>query len=183
MSPVKAQTLHTYTVNNQQIVDQIIPINTDYTNTQNPVDEIIQTLQATDADHPLSIKANKVIQSTAVTTDVTAKKVAEDGSVEDIIANLQLKLFAKSDITTSEENEAGNGSFINLNNFGDGTFTAVNFEEVAQQKGSTNAIKFTLNAIIPDNNFGLIMIHYQNLNKGSDTCASIKANGSIKIKK
>ena len=186
MSPIKAQTLHTYTVNNQQIVDQIILINTDYTNTQNPVDSIIQTLQATDADHPLSIKANKTIQSTAVTTDVTSKKVAKDGTVEEIIANLQLKLFAASSITTSEENETGNGSFINLNNFGDGTFTAVNFEEIARQKDSTNDIKFTLNAIIPENNFGLIMIHYQNLNTGSTTQtthAKVKANDSITIKK
>ena len=181
MSPVKAQTLHTYTVNGKTISDQIILITTDYTNTQNPVDTIIETLQATDADNPLSIKANKVIQSTAVTTDVTTKKVAEDGTVEDIIANLQLKLFAASNITTSEENETG--SFINLNNFGDGTFTAVNFEEIARQKNSTSAIDFILNAIIPDNNFGLIMIHYQNLNKDSTTCASVKTNDGINIQK
>jgi hypothetical protein len=181
MSPVKAQTLHTYTVNGQEICDQIILINTDYTNSQKPVDTEIKTLEAIDADHPLSIKSNKVIQSTSVTTDVTSKKVAEDGAVEDIIADLQLKLFADTNITTAEDGETG--SFINLNNFGDGTFTAVNFEEVARQKESESAVEFTLNALIPVNNFGLIMIHYQNLNKDSTTCASIKANDSATIQK
>ena len=179
MSPTKAQTLHKYTVNGYAIIDQLTLINTDYTVPQEPVDSDIITLEATDVNKPLSIKANKVIQSTAVVTDVTTKKVSEDGVAEEIIADLQLKLFAAESITTTAA--AGEtGSFINLNNFGDGTFTSVNFEEIARQKGSTDAVEFKLNALIPENNFGLIMLYYQNLNKDSNTCAKIITTGKIK---
>ena len=181
MSAVKAQTFRTYTVNGETISDQLILINTDYSNSQNPVDTPIIILQASNSDHPLSIKANKLIQSTTITTDVTTKKVAEDGVVEEIIADLQLKLFADTNITTNENGEVG--SFISLNNFGDGTFTAVNFEEVARRKNSTEAIEIKLNALIPENNFGLIMVHFQNLNKDSTICASIKATDAINIQK
>lgn len=157
------------------VVDQITLISTEDFGTDDAVDTDIVVLEARLKDgvyHPLSIKTNRLIQSTSVVTDVIeVKKDLNTGSVEDVFANLRLKVFEQKEL---KEGTDGDGRILNLNNFGDGTYTEINFQKItADQKdqGSTSAtpISFKLNALIPEKNFGLMMFYYQNLSGGAET--------------
>jgi hypothetical protein len=163
MGPNKPQTLQTKNIDisgaTVQVKDKITLYNTLY-DLGVGTDRKIVTLSATSPDYPLSIKANKFIQSSVSTTDVTDKKMSVEGELEEIIADLQLKLF---EVETVKNNL---GQILNFGNYGEGKFTTINFEEQLNQihvpKNTT--IDFDLNMLIPDNSFGLLMCYYQNLN-------------------
>jgi hypothetical protein len=118
---------------------------------------------------PLSIKASKIVQSAVPLTDVTYVSTTEDNIVEDIVADLQLKIFAQEDLQSVEGTNTA-GRTLNTNNFGDGTFTSVNFKERLERTYSKDEtepdISFKLNALLPTGNFGIIMVYYQNLSNG-----------------
>jgi hypothetical protein len=166
VGPNKTQTLKTkeieYNYIPYQIKDKITLVNTLYTGSDGGVgyDSILTTLSAQSSEKPLSIKANKNILSAATITDVTDKKIDAEGNLEEIIANLQLKLFETETVTNNK------GQIINFGNYENGQFTTINFEEQLNQVLATKdtALNFNLNMLIPTDNFGLLMCHYQNLN-------------------
>ena len=166
MGPNKHQTLRTKAIPgfSPQVMDKITLFNTVYTRGVGE-DVEISTLCAESPDKPLSIKANKIIQSATTVTDVTDKQIDADGNLETIIANLQLKLFETETVTNNH------GQIINFGNYGDGSFTTINCEEQLSQitAPETGNIEIKMNVLIPEDNFGLLMIHYQNLNPVATT--------------
>jgi hypothetical protein len=65
---------------------------------------------------------------------------------------------------------------INLGNYGDnGAFTTINFEEQLNQvpNATGSEVKFDLNLLIPENNFGLLMVYYQKLDKTISSSAKL----------
>ena len=161
LGPVTPQTLRTRAVpgySSREIKDKIKLINTKYENGVG-TDTYLETLTAHSVDKPLSIKATKIIQSAATVTDVTDKKMDTEGNLEEIIANLQLKLFETEVVKNNY------GQIINFGNYGDGNFTTINFEEQLSQVSvaENSPVTFHLNALIPNNHFGLLMIYYQPL--------------------
>jgi hypothetical protein len=161
LGPDKHQTLRTKAILgfSPQVKDKITLINTSYSLGLGKDSELI-TLCAEAPDKPLSLKANKIIQSAATVTDVTDKQVDAEGNLELIMANLKLKLFETETVTNNY------GQIINFGNYGDGNFTTINCEEQLSQINTTedSNIEIPMNVLIPENNFGLLMIHYQNLN-------------------
>ena len=162
MGPNNPQTLKTKAVSGAEsdfVRDKITLINTSGTGLDRKDEELI-TICASAIDKPLSIKANKLLQSATTVTDVTDKKIDSEGNLEYIIANLQIKLFETESI------ENNKGQIINFGNYGDGNFTTVNFEEQLKQAMASEdtVLNFKLNMLIPENNFGLLMLYYQNLN-------------------
>jgi hypothetical protein len=172
MSPTKAQTLLTRAFTTDKNEEASKGLITDKINLVKSLteDDLITTLVA-DKNNPLLIKSNKVIQSSTIETDVTTKKLTSIGQVEEIIADLKLKVFGKDTLQSSTSN------FINLNNFGDGNFTSINFkEQLTTDSNNTDNVSIPLNILVPENNFGLIMIYYkqftQSENKASVTSTS-----------
>ena len=144
------------------VVDSITLINTAYKDGAGTDSELL-TLRAKHPNAPLSIKTNKLIQSTATVTEVAEKELNADGVLTNIIADLQIKLFELESLTDNQN------QLLNLGNFDNGNFTTINAEERLSSVSShedflsTNPLSFKLNALIPDNNFGLLMIFCQNL--------------------
>lgn len=170
VGPNKTQTLKTkevsYMGDPYRVRDKITLVNTLY-DAGVGRDSELETLAAQSSSTPLSIKANKNIQSAATTTDVTDKKIDAEGNLEEIIANLQLKLFETEVVTNNK------GQVINFGNYENGLFTTINFEEqLSQINAATNTpLNFDLNLLIPSTNFGLLMVYYQRL----DTAAVNRA--------
>lgn len=184
VGPTTPQTIRTRVFGGHPVVDQITLISTEGFGTNDAEDIEIVTLEA-NVEHPLSIKTNRLIQSTSVVTDVIeVKKDLNTGSVEDVFANLRLKVFEQKELKEGAEE---NGRILNLNNFGDGTYTEINFQKItADQKGqggtSVTPISFNLNALIPEKSFGLMMLYYQNLSDGEDAnTATISIDSGNKI--
>jgi hypothetical protein len=144
------------------VTDEITLINTAYRDGAG-TDEDLITLRAKSSDAPLSIKTSKLIQSTATVTEVAEKELNADGVLTNIIADLQIKLFELESLTDNQK------QLLNLGNFDNGSFTTINAEErlsgVSSHEDflSTTPLSFKLNALIPDNNFGLLMIFCQNI--------------------
>jgi len=117
---------------------------------------------------PLSIKLNKLIQSSRDKVDVTTKKFAEDGHLEEEIPDLQLKVLQIADIRDD------NGNAVSLNNFGD-SFTKLSFNDVIN---NGDAAMTTLNAVIPSDCYGLVMFYNVKVNASTDAAAIrfIKSN-------
>lgn len=129
----------------------------------------IVSLKAWSKDYPLSIKTNKLLQGSYTELDVTTKKYTDDGQIEEIIPELEVKVFKVDDIQNS------NGEPITLNNFGEGNFTKFSFEDCLDRSKKYAE----LNAVIPDGTFGLIMFHSAG---GSSGNAGIKlSNGAPSI--
>lgn len=174
LGPNQAQTLHTKEVSTSNgtvmVKDKLTLVNTIYPTEAGSKgrDSNLITLSALSSDHPLSLKANKIIRSATTTTDVTNKKVNADGNLEQIIADLRIKLFEASTIKNNK------GQIVNFGNYGDGNFTTINFEEQLNQTLATKdtTLDFDMNMLIPVNNFGLLMCHYQNLNTAEAAAAS-----------
>lgn len=179
VSPTVPQTLTVRKLNSDTINIEDIVLLKDNTG------DVKATLKATDVNTPLSIKTNKIVQSTSPKTDVTTKKSTNEGNIEEIIADLKVKVFKKQTLTT-ETNETGNPTKpLNLNNYGDGTFTAVNFKERLDKNytddQATPQVSVKLNVLIPPDSFGLIMIYYENLNndkKAKDINPKITADSN-----
>ena len=179
MSPTKYQTLKTKAIPNsdEYITDSFTLISTEISpDTGTEVDTETITLKAKIPDAPLSIKSNKIVQSAITVTDVSDKEVSIDGIVENIYATLQLKLFETAPLKSNID------QFINIGNYGDKNFTSINMEEHLNQAtavgldSQTTPVEISLNALIPPDNFGLLMIYYQNLNPDAPTNKpSIKA--------
>lgn len=172
MGPRTSQTLKTRAIPNHTglyVKDKIKLINTVYDAQGNGIESPLKTLEAVSVDKPLSIKANKIIQSAAAITDVTDKKMATDGNLEEIIANLQLKLFEAGAVKNSL------GQIVNFGNYGDGSFTTINFEEQLNQTSAAEntSIGTNLSILLPTGNFGLLMIYYQQLDPTNTTKASL----------
>lgn len=170
ISPTKAQTLRTRDINGsttEKVKDKISLITTTFTD--GVKDEVIVALTAENKDKPLSIKTNKIVQSAAVVTDVTTKKMAEDGNLEDLVADLQIKLFESQTVQNNLK------QIINIGNYGEGNFTTLNFEEQFNQVPSTTeeSVTFPLYVNLPSNTFGLIMVYYQNLNTATDASSAL----------
>ena len=143
-------------------------------------DRLIATLQP-QLNSPLSIKTNKLYQTSVSDISVTAKEYSEDGSLQRETADLQLKVFSSVAATKS------NGEFINLNNFG-GTFTKLLFEEpiIGQQNATTAAVR--LNLLVPENRFGLFMIYNNKISASADStkirfisATPLKADGNESV--
>lgn len=177
VGPNKTQTLKTKEVlitegfnsGTYYIKDKITLVNTLYSNGTGS-DRDIVTLSAVNANKPLSIKANKNLQSAATITDVTDKRVDAEGNLEEIIAKLQLKLFETGVIKNNK------GQIINFGNYESGKFTTLNFEEQLSQTlaNPNDELIFDLNALIPANNFGLLMIYYQRLDSSGTSYATLQ---------
>ena len=143
------------------------------------MDSEIITLTAQRSDLPLSFKTNQIIQSATTITDVTTKKSDDEGNLEEILTPLQLKVFETEIVKNNL------GQIINLGNYGDtGSFTTINFEEQLNQVPSATGseVKFDLNLLIPENNFGLLMIYYQKLDKTVSKSAKLTWKVSTNIK-
>lgn len=148
-----------------KVQDKITLINTKYTQGIGKDTELI-TLRALSSTAPLSIKANKFIQSATTTTDVTNKTINSDGLLEGLIeADLQLKVFENKAVTNNY------GQIINFGNYGEGKFTSINFEEQLTQigglKGTEMNITCDLNLMVPSDHFGLLMFYYHKLDKNA----------------
>jgi hypothetical protein len=171
VGPNKYQTLKTKDIQDsfEKVKDKVTLVNTVYEAGIGTDEEII-TLYAHSSDSPLSFKTNQIIQSATTLTDVTDKKLDDEGNLEEILTPLQLKLF---EIETVKNNLK---QVINLGNYGDnGAFTTVNFEEQLNQvpNATGSEIKFDLNLLIPENNFGLLMVYYQKLDKTISSSAKL----------
>jgi hypothetical protein len=163
VGPNKYQTLKTKDIqgSSEKVKDKITLFNIEYEDGIGE-DKEITTLYAHGSDSPLSFKTNQIIQSATTLTDVTDKKVDNEGNLEEILTPLQLKLF---EVETVKNNL---GQIINLGNYGDtGTFTTIHFEEQLSRvpDATGSEVKFDLNLLIPKNNFGLLMVYYQKLDK------------------
>lgn len=112
---------------------------------------------------PLSIKTNKSIQSSSDDISVTTKKFAEDGHLEEEIPDMQLKVLQLEAV------KEDNGNPLSLNNFGD-YYTKLSFNDVMN---NGDAATTTLNAIVPEDSFGLIMFYNVKVN-ASTTGAAIR---------
>lgn len=177
LSPLTSQTLKTKNINghsDKKVIDRLTLINTTTNLEGVATDSTIKVLEAVSPSYPLSIKANKLIQSAVTVTDVTNKELSEDGILETIIPDLQLKLFETTEVRSSVQKT------INIGNFGNGKFTAINFEEQAVQGNitdNTTSITIPLEILIPEDSFGLLMIYYENLdntntNRATVTCTT-----------
>ena len=157
-----AQTLHSTNYTSDKILIYHTPTGT--------VDKQVITLTPHD-NTPLVIKTNKTLQSSSTILDVTAKLFAEDGHLEEQIPDLQIKVLAASEVKNDS------GASVNLNNFGEDGFTKLNFSGVVNEGTAANC---TLNAVIPDGCFGLIMFYNVKTtpNKYSAGIRLIKANTS-----
>lgn len=188
--PNKAQTLRKKAIpyidpenpNNNttvHVIDRVYLINTSYNASGKASDRTIETLEARGTlAVPLSIRANKFVQSSTTITDVTEKKLAANGqlNVEEIIADLQIKLFETETVKNNYD------QIISLGNYGDGSFTSLNFEEQLNQAGKTSgSVTFDLNLLVPEGNFGLLMFYYQRLDPTVDKQAFLlcKINNSV----
>ena len=153
-------------------------INTQYENGRG-IDTSLVELVATDASHPLSFKTNKFIQSATTVTDVTDKTINSEGELDGLIeANLQLKLFENQTLKNSLE------QLINLGNYGEGNFTTLNFEEHRSQMPllpTDHPVNLDLNLLIPDADFGLLMIYYQKFTAGSNASVSWGTNNNVSL--
>ena len=171
VGPYTYQTLKTKSIpdTDKEVKDVITLVNTIYSFGVGTDTDLVPSLMAASPDKPLSFKTNKIVQSAATTTDVTDKKVDTDGNLEEIQANLQIKLFEHETVTNTQ------GQIINFGNYGDGSFTTINFEEQLSQTTaeSTVDVEFTLNALLPETTFGLVMVYYQKLNPDNATPATI----------
>lgn len=169
MGPTQSQTLLTKEVKCGEedsvfVQDRITLINTQYDNGGNGTDRELITLRALEVNEPLALKANKFIQSATTVTDVTDKIADESGQLESLIeANLRLKLFKEKYVLNKY------GQIINFDNFGDGKFTTINFEEQLNQVGGIKESNVTcdLNVLLPENHFGLVMFYYDKLDKNA----------------
>lgn len=181
MGPNQAQTLRTKSVagsTTAKVKDKITLYNTLYPIEGIGEDSEIITLCATSVDYPLSVKANKFVKSATTTTDVTEKKLDPEGNLEEIIADFKIKLFETETIKNNK------GQIINFGNYGDGNFTTINFEEQLNQVLATKdtTLDFDLNMLIPTDNFGLLMCHYQNLNPSAaakNSHPTLEANNAV----
>lgn len=166
MGPNQYQTLRTKSIQNVEnltVQDRITLINTAYKKGEG-TDTVLVTLRALTPDTPLSIKANKFIQSATTVTDVTDKTINSEGKLEGLIeANLQLKVFENRLVLNNY------GQIINFGNYGDGKFTTINFEEQLNQVGGIkeSPVTFDLNLLLPEGHFGLIMFYYDKLDKNA----------------
>ena len=164
IGPNKPQTLLTRVVNEAAVRDKIKLVNATYNKSGKETLTNLITLAAENEDTPLTIKANKLIQSATTVTDVTTKKVDAEGNLEEIIADLKLKIFETNTVTNNF------GQIINFGNYGDGSFTTINCEEQVKQNygAKTDQLETSVNILIPADHFGLLMIYYQNLNPDVD---------------
>jgi hypothetical protein len=115
-------------------------------------------------DIPLALKSNKALYASTDLLDVRTK-VVDAGEIVDTRADLQVKLLKIDELRDS------NNTQINLNNFGEGNFTKVSFEDLILKEvkeGPTsgkdkysyyNQVYTTLNALIPEGHYGLIMFY------------------------
>lgn len=170
VGPTRSQTLKTKAIAgeeniNKKVKDKLTLIKTQFDNNGVGKDSEIITLAAENENKPLSFKTNKSIISAASVTNVATQKYSENGILEQLIPDLQIKLFESRDV------KANNNKLINIGNYGSGQFTAINFEEQAQSSYTTDAestsptaVSVPLNALISADSFGLLMIYYQNLN-------------------
>lgn len=112
-------------------------------------DSSIVTLKALEGI-PLSIKTNKsLIGHTRI--DATTKEYSSyTGEFLRSIPDLQIKVFSDSPITDFEN------SSLNLSNFGNDGYTKMDFLKVRNKDVSA----VTLNAVIPNNHFGLLAMYY-----------------------
>lgn len=116
---------------------------------------------------PLAIKANKVIYGSAEKTPVIEIKYAEDGTIDDVYYNCQLKVFDDEPLK-----DVTNGK-LNLHNYGEGAYTKVSFEEMPNVSDDTKEPPefASINAIIPEGNFGLIMFYNSKIGKDTRNIA------------
>jgi len=159
VGPNTTQTLHTTFMlddNKNQVVSTIDKL-TLIGQTSAKTDETIKVLKALSDTAPLSFKANKVLQGSFVNLDVTTKDYTEDGRLLRVIPDFAIKLFNTDNVVDNENNT------INLGNFGDGNFTKLSFEEASDP----DAAYATLNVIVPEDNFGLIMFYNTKIGTGT----------------
>lgn len=172
VGPNNYQTLRTKDIegsdSSKKVKDKVTLINITTAGGVETAEEFL-TLEASGKDHPLSFKTNKIVQSATKVTDVTKKEFSETGVLEKRTADLQIKLFEVSKVKSSKD------KIINIGNYGSGQFTTINFEEQASPSGagSTEAISFDLNLLVPANTFGLMMIYYEKLDKTNTNKAKI----------
>ena len=118
----------------------------------------------------LALKSNKLIQSTLDTTMVGYINVDDTGS-QATYYDCQLKVFKLDELRDAD------GTTLNTNNFND-NFTRIVFKSKAVDR----TVPFiSLNAIIPDNRIGLLMIYYNRA--GTAERAFIKTNNNINAPK
>jgi hypothetical protein len=99
---------------------------------------------------PLALKTNKVYQASTNSLDVTTKKYNEENQLESQVTDLRVKTLQAEELQTL----AGT---LNLNNFGDGNYTKITFEEVLPTQ--LNQPYATLNTLIPEGKYGLLMMY------------------------
>jgi hypothetical protein len=126
---------------------------------------------------PLAIKSNKALAVSSDLIDVTTK-IVDAGVIVDSRADLLLKLLVLNEIRDSKDAQ------VNLNNFGEGNFTKVSFDDLiistvskevetkqeTSESGEPIEVNYdhyiyenqkftTLNALIPNDHYGLIMFY------------------------
>ena len=114
----------------------------------------------------LALKANKLIQSTLDTTMVGYINVDDTGS-QATYYDCQLKVFKLDELRDAD------GTTLNTNNFND-NFTRIVFKSKTVDR---TAPFLSLNAIIPENRIGLLMIYYNRV--GTAERAFIKTNNNV----
>ena len=120
----------------------------------------------------LALKANKLIQSTLDTTMVGYINVDDTGS-QATYYDCQLKVFKLDELRDAD------GTTLNTNNFND-NFTRIVFKS----KTIDRTVPFlSLNAIIPENRIGLLMIYYNRDRAGTAERAFIKTNNNVNAPK
>jgi hypothetical protein len=116
---------------------------------------------------PLTIKTNKpIIGHTYIqVTDPIYSKYTDE--VLRMLPNLRIKVFSQKELTGPD------GQTINLNNFGNEGCTKVSFADVTNK----DLPAVSLDALIPANNEGLLMIYYL---KGNSTDNKTKLDTATK---
>ena len=126
-------------------------------------DTLLETIRPHNGN-TLAIKANKLIQSTADTIITGYTDIADTGSTATYY-DCQLKIFELNDLRDINNTE------LNINNFGDGLYTKINFANMDAE--AIEGKPFTqLQTIVPEHRFGLFMI--QNNRIGAGKTAAIR---------
>lgn len=135
-------------------------------------------ITAKETSTPISFKTNAIIQSSSQSLDVTTKTYTSNGVLESTKANLKVKVFKQNELKLPDD------SALNLNNFGlDNAYTRIVFEKLATED-STEKPYTSLNILLPENSFGLIMFYnlktdYQDGEQNVAISSSIANNLSI----
>lgn len=110
-------------------------------------------ITAKETSTPISFKTNAIIQSSSQSLDVTTKTYTSKGVLEDTEANLKVKVFKQNELRLPDD------SALNLNNFGlDNAYTRIVFEKLTGEN-NTDKPYTSLNILLPENSFGLIMFY------------------------